>query len=370
MARRQIIIKKQKTVRVSKSEQYLVNFNYLGDEPSPILNYSDTEYGKALNWYNYICTIDDAREYIKEYLKQNNRIDESKLLSKVPDVKISTTAAWIARMSTRGSNLPESAYEFLEKKLQESFKHIQKTDDEPKVGEVISVRERMKERACEIIGDIEIMIDKGETFSLYEWLKKNKIPASYSSMIASHYSSWVQELHDAVNNPDQQLKEAYSYLSEKQLKEKYEHIKSIVDDANKYGDVAKKTRAPRKPRSVSSEKILKNFKYQKEDKNYKVASINPEKILGAQELWTFNTKYKFITVFRAIDRGGFSIKGTTIVNFDPNQSVCKGTGRKTEEIVSQITSSGKIALKKMLEELKDAYFSGRINENTILLKIV
>lgn len=370
MARRQIIQRKQKTVRVSKSEQYLVNFKYLGDEPSPILEYSNTEYGKALNWYNYMCTIDDAREYLKEYLKQNNKTDQAKLLSKIPDVKISTTAAWIARMSTRGSNLPDSEYEFLEKKLQESFKHVQKTQDEPKTGEVISVRERMKERACEIIADIEKMIDKGETFSLYEWLKKNEIPASYSTIISSHYSSWLQELYDAIHNPDEQLKEAYSYLSKKQLKEKYEYIKSIIDDANKYGDVAKKTRAPRKPRSISTEKLLKDFKYQKEDKNYKIASINPEKIIGAQEIWTFNTKYKFITVIRALDRGGLSVKGTTIIKFDEKTSISKSTGRKTEEVVGQITSLSKTALKKILEDLKDAYFSTRINENTILLKII
>jgi SET domain-containing protein len=65
-----------------------------------------------------------------------------------------------------------------------------------------------------------------------------------------------------------------------------------------------------------------------------------------------------------------SVKGTTITKFDEKISVSKATGRKTDEVVTQIATFGKIALKKLLEELKDAYFSTRINENTILLKII
>jgi hypothetical protein len=371
MARRQLIIKKNKTARVTRSEQYIVNSKYLGDEPTPMLIFSEIEYGKALNWYNYMCTLDDAREYIKEFLIKNDRLDQAKLVSKIPDVRVSTTSAWIARMSVREFDLPQSAYDFLELKLKTSLQFVQKTnDDEIKKIEVVSVRDRMKDRASEIIGDIEEMIDINKSLCLYDWLKGNEIPAAYSSMIINHYAPWVQELHDTINNPDDQLKEAYSHLSKKQLKEKYEYIKSIVDDANKYGDVAKKTKAPRKPRSISTEKLLKDFKYQKEDKNYKIASVNPEKIIGAQEVWTFNTKYKFITIIRALDRGGLSVKGTTITKFDEKISVSKATGRKTDEVVTQIATFGKIALKKLLEELKDAYFSTRINENTILLKII
>ena len=144
----------------------------------------------------------------------------------------------------------------------------------------------------------------------------------------------------------------------------------MIADAERYGNVAKKTRAPRKPRAVSVETKLKNLKYQKEDNTFKIASVNPEKILGSQELWCFNTKNKVVTVFRALDRGGLQVKGTSIINYDEKTSFTKRTGRKPEEYVKRVLDGGKIVLRKIMDELKgDAALAYRINENTILLKI-
>jgi hypothetical protein len=145
----------------------------------------------------------------------------------------------------------------------------------------------------------------------------------------------------------------------------------MIDDVQRYGNVTKKVRKPSKPRTISMDKKLKNFKYQKENNDYKIASINPEKIIGAQELWTFNTKYKIVTVFRAIDRGGLQVKGTSIINYDEKTSISKGTGRKPEIVLDKIQNSGKIVLRKLMEELKaDKALQARINENTVLMKVV
>ena len=148
-------------------------------------------------------------------------------------------------------------------------------------------------------------------------------------------------------------------------------LNKLVEDAEKYGSVTKKTRTPRKPRAVSVEKKLKHLKYQKEDNTLKIASINPEKILGAQELWTFNTKYKVVTVFRAIDRGGLQINRSSITGFDEKASESKGCGRKPEIVLDKLQNGGKIVLKKLMSELKtDKPLQVRINENTILMKVM
>jgi hypothetical protein len=119
------------------------------------------------------------------------------------------------------------------------------------------------------------------------------------------------------------------------------------------------------------DKLLKHFKYQKESTEYKIASISPDKIIGCQELWTFNTKNKIVTVFRALDRGGLQVKRTSITGFDEKTSLSRRTGRQTENIVDKIKNSGKIVLRKLMDELKgDLALQERINENTILLKVV
>jgi hypothetical protein len=376
MARRAALIsKKQKTVRISRSESYLVNRKYMGDEPEFLGAMTLGEYGLALNWYNTMCDINDAREYITEYLTKRNRKAEVKLLAKLDNCWVPTTVAWRCRMLNLGYEVPPEGG-FLEAKLAEALGRVAQTTEEPLEGSLSpskrSIQDRMRERQSDIIGDIEELLDQNNNeLELYDWLKAKAIPATYCQAIVDHYSPWLDELIQAYEGGDEQLKEAYSYMNRKELKDRILFFNKLIDDAQRYGNVTKKTRAPRKPRTISMDKKLKSLKYQKENNTFKIASINPEKIIGAQELWTFNTKYKIVTVFRAIDRGGLQVKGTSIIGYDEKTSLTKGTGRQSEIVLDKIQKSGKIVLKKLMEELKtDKPLQTRINENTILLKVV
>jgi hypothetical protein len=375
MAKRPALIgKKSKTIRVTKSEQYIVNKKYLGDEPMLKENFSDGEFANALTWYNYMCTTGEARDYIKEYLKSKGRLVELKMFNRVPDAWVPSTAAWVARMMVRGNKIKPDSISFFERKLSESISKaatvVEPNENKQDDKVVVSVQQRMREKASDLIGDIEQLIDSGEQFSLYDWLKARNVPAAYMQIIVNYYAPWLDELLEAFEGPDAQLKEAYSHLTKKQLRDRVTFFSKIIEDAEKYGSVTKKTRAPRKPRTVSIEKKLKNLKFQKEDKTFKIASVNPEKIIGAQELWTFNTKYKTLSVFRALDRGGLQIKGTTLIGYDEQNSFTKRTGRKPEEYVKKVLDGGKLVLRKVMEGLKDAPLAFRINENTILLRVI
>lgn len=372
MARRQVIARTKKKVRTTKTETYLVNQKYLGDEPAFKNEYSLAEYARALNWYNNMCTVSDAREYIETYLKNTARTSDLKQFKTVSDAWVPMTAAWICRLINRGVKISDSSKKYLENKLNET---IIKRSNEEKTEEVkettVSIQDRVRNKTYDLIGDVEEQIDKNTNFSLYDWLKANEIPATYAPKIAEYYAPVLGELIEASEGKDPQLKEGYSHLTKKQLTEKILFFNSIIEDAERYADTTKKIRKPRKPRTVSVEKKLKNFKYQKEDNNYKIASVNPEKVIGCQELWTFNTKNKLLTVFRAIDRGGLQVKGTSIINYDENNSHTKRTGRKSEQYVHTVLNNGKQVLRKMMNELKgDMAIAHRINDSTILLKVV
>jgi len=375
MARRAVIRKKHKTIRKTKSETYLVNVKYLGDEPSFKGEMSKVEYMQALTWYNSMCTASEAREYLETYLNNQARSADLKKLKNVPDKWINKTSAWIARMISRGISVPEDSRNFLETKLTESFTRIKEKEEKTEFPKnVISIQDRIKEKTHDIIGDIEGLIDEKDTlndFSFYDWLQTKEVPVLYSSKIVEKYVPLLQELIEVSEGKDEQLKEAYKVYSKKQLKEFILFVNMIIEDAERYASNTKKVRKPRKPRTVSVEKRLKNFKYQKEDNNFKIASINPEKILGAQELWAFNTKYKTLTVLRANNRDGLQIKGTSIINYDEQTSVTKRTGRKPEYFIERVLKGGKIVLKKLMDEMdKQSPLAYRINENTILLKVV
>jgi hypothetical protein len=380
MARRApLIAKKTKKIRVSHNESYLLNVKYMGEEPVFNKPLSNLEYANAINWYNCMSDNGDAREYIDTFLNNQGRLSEAKLFEAVPDCWVPTTCAWIARMLTKGYVLPTTAKSFFDEKLSFTLtkaKVEQKFEDNN--NNRVSIQERMKEKQSDIIGQIEEILDKKylysedfKEFSLYNWLKSNQIPASYCPAIVKKYSPWLSELIEAFEGKDDQLKDAYGYLKKSQIKDRILFFNKFLEDASRYCNVEKKTRAVRKPRTVSLEKKLKNLKYQKEDNNYKIASLNPEKIIGAQELWVFNTKYKVVTVFRALDRAGLQVKGTSINNYNENTSLSKGCGRKPEIVLDKLRTGTKIVLKKLLEELKtDKPLQYRINENTILMKVI
>jgi hypothetical protein len=372
MARRPALIaRKPKKVRTTKSETYLVNQKYLGGEPTFAVN-KPMELSRAFNWYNAMCDVNDAREYSVDYFKKINKSEMVKVAKAVPDKLFPMTSAWVFRMLARGAAIDTV---MVDRAIARFSKIKIDSEDEPRLeskpSNVINIQDRIRDKASEIIGSVEELIDKGDEFSLYDWLKANEIPATYAPRIAAFYAPVLAELLEASDRSDPQLVEGYSSFSKKELQVRIILFNSIIEDAERYADTTKKVRMPRKPRTISVEKKLKNFKFQKEDNNYKIASINPEKVIGAQELWTFNTKYKTLTVFRAIDRGGLQVKGTSIVNYDEAASVTKRTGRKPEVYVDKVLNGGKIVLRKLMDELKnDASLAYRINENTILLKVV
>jgi hypothetical protein len=371
-----LIQRKQKKARVTKNEAYVVNLKYMGTEPSHKGDITNVEYITSLNWYNAMSDIKEAREFFNSYLKQQDRLEDIKLLKRVPDSFVPLTAAWLCRMVERGYSLKEKDIVFIEGRLKNAFSHIEPVKEQEKKGEVVSIQDRIKEKASEIIADIEHIVDNRESmrdFSLYEWLKGKQIPATYSSAIVKAYQGWLNELLDAYEGNDPDLKEGYRRQTKSQIAQDIVFFNMIVEDAQKYGDVTKKLRAPRKPRTISIDKKIKGLKFQKEDKEFKIASVNPERIIGASELWTFNTKYKTLTVFRAADRGGLQVKGTSIINYDESNSVTKRTGRKAEYFVERVLNGGKIVLRKLTEEEgigSETPLANRINENTILLKIV
>lgn len=375
MARRPSLIPKtKKKIRVTKSEAFLVNHKYMGDEPTFKNEFDNAEYSRALTWYNIMCTTSDAREYLETYLKNTGRTADLKKFKTVSDTWVNTTAAWIARMINRGVKVGENSQKFLEDKIRFTI-DFHSTEEKKEDGvvktNVISIQDRIRDKANDLIGDVEEMIDKGGEFSLYNWLKANDIPATYAPRIIAFYAPVLGELIEASEGVDPQLKEGYKHFTKKQLEARIQFFNNLIEDAERYADATKKIRKPRKARTVSVEKKLKNFKFQKEDNSYKIASVNPEKIIGCQELWTFNTKYKTLSVFRALDRGGLQIKGTSLIGYDEKNSVTKRTGRKPEYYVDKVLNGGKVALRKLTDEMKnDAPLAYRINENTILLKVV
>ena len=370
--------KREKKKRTTRSEEYLVNVRYLGDEPQFLGDdvLTDLQLTKAYTWYSYMCSASDARDYIVEYMENIGKKNVAKLVKSIPDSRVPITAGWLCRIMSRGGKISDRSKEFLLDRVTRAIERTQsEVRDETQVKvkkPTVDVQASTRDKARDIIGNIESMIDKGEEFTLYEYMQRENIPPVYAGYIAEYYSKMVAELEEVVAGQDSDLKEAYRYTRRLARFEPVDFDRGIVDGASQFADNAKRVRkANRKPRTVSVEKIIKNLKFKKNDQEYKLVSIDPQQILAAQELWVFNTRNRMLTVYRAQDAGGLGVKNVRITGYNETTSISKKL-RKPEETLPQVLSGGKPALRKLMDELttKAGGFSDRLNLDTILLRVV
>lgn len=364
MAKSVLKVRAKKTRRVTKSEAYLVNLKYLGDEPVKVSGRSDLT--RALNWYNAMVEADEAREYLLEFYKNDK--STASMIKRVPDDRLPYTAAWVFRIHERGGVLEEGMLDRAKNFVNQSLKFVTEIKEQKIVSDRPSIQDRVRDRVSDIIGSVEEMIDKGEEIQMYDWLRKNDIPAAHASKISDYYMPVADELMYAI----QENNEGYEKYTKKQLADKLAIYVSIVQDCDRYSGNVKKARAPRKKKAPTAEKLLKHFKYQKESNEYKLKSIDPTQVIGAQELWVFNTNNKVLTVFRARGPAGLTVKRTAIDGYDSETSMSKRVGRKTDEVLKQVLSGGKIVLRKLMDGVSanPTKLADRLSEQVILLRKV
>jgi hypothetical protein len=367
------IATKKKVVRVSRGESYYINKKYYGEEPTWGVDGYKFIYN-AFNWYNTMAEEEEVRLYINDYLKSIKADTEVKKLARVPFMRVPRGSAAVVRIHSRGG--PVDA-EMLDRAKDNILECITKYSEQEKKDETnvvrLSVQDHVTNKVSEFIGEIEEILDKGALdFSMYTSLQSNSFPAALSTRVADYYRPIQQEIADAIAKKDPQLVEAYSSYTKPQMKAKLALYTGIVDDCDKHSGNLRKARKPRKKKAVSPAKKLKVFQYQKEDAALKISSVNPESVLGAQELWTFNTKSKVLSVFRARGPAGLEVNRTAIGGYDVDTSMSKKIGRKTDEVLKSVTTSGKVALRKLFDTINtdQLKFVDRLNSSTILLKVV
>ena len=235
-----------------------------------------------------------------------------------------------------------------------------------------TIQERVKEAAYRMTEEIENAIEGFQTDAENFDPKAFKVLNLLKAVDAKEfYSRDLAELEElASGNADEQLKEGYSHRSRKQIKNLIAFYQEIMAACTMLAQEAKVNRAPRKTKAVPKEKLVAKLKYLKTNEPLKLVSVNPTDIIGAGELWIFNTKTRKLGKYVAAEFQTLGVKGTTITGFDEFKSVQK-TIRKPEEKLKEFKAANKVALRKFLDEINatDTKMNGRINEETILLKV-
>lgn len=229
----------------------------------------------------------------------------------------------------------------------------------------------VKERVSSLISDLEAEVDTfisngyKSDFSPYDWIRLQELKAIHALRISQYYTPLLEEIQASKTDPE--VREGYQHLTKAQLTNYEKFIQDIVDSAATWNSNVKRARKPRKRKVRKADQIVAKVKYCKEFAPLKLVSMAPERVLKAQELWVYDTRYKYLTVYYAANSDGLSIRGTTIKNYDPAASYKKRV-RKPAEVIPMLT--GKRAMMAAMGKLKTKQKKprGRINENVVLLK--
>lgn len=256
-------------------------------------------------------------------------------------------------------------------------------------GPVLTIQQRLNRAALAMTDEIEDALDKAiaspgdfdiANFKPQRILRTREAKPAHAKIIKDLYLGSLQEFTELCGpkkNGDEmydQLVEGYSHYSPKERKLLMMIYQSIVSACDMIIESGKATRKPRIKKPTDKSKAVAKLKYQKEDSDLKLVSVNPVDIIGAKELWVYNTKTRKLGKYVVADEyntgAGLSVKGTSIVNFDANKSLQK-TLRKPAEQLSEFKKAGKVALRKFLEDIKavETKLNGRFNDQTIILKV-
>lgn len=356
---------KPKPKQITRSQVKSIDDKAYGSEPIVIAGL-----GNALNWYNYMASDDQSREWFFTYLKKNYTKNDVALIRKLPKWKVTKTLGNVARILLNGNELPQSNMDYFKDGVQEliqaGMKIVDEVEDAPKP--VIDIQSRVRARADTLITMVEEEIDgvmDGGTFDIYTFLQKHEVTPQVAGYIRDYYLP----MKDETELDDEQVKESYG----KKLAFWRTFYCTFIADCDKFinNKKAVKIRKPREKKAKSAVDLVKNLKFQKEEPSLKIVSVHPTEIVGCKQLWTYNTKYKKLSRYDALGPNGIQVKGTTLIGIDVETSLSKGL-RKPDTSLQSLLSAGKIALRSFMGDLKtsESKPNGRINEQTILLRVI
>jgi len=348
----------------------------------------------AMNYYRLEFSGKDLKPAVIKWMTSIECAEEDIVaFKKTKDNRVNITMGAIASCLLRGMpavradfNKGRDTAAWLRGVIVETIENGKNDKDDNEVVEVKSVgvqssiQDRVRETAYKMTEEIEDAIDgfqkdpeafDPKAFKMLNLLKGKEVKAAHARIIKTFYSRDLAELEElASGKADEQLREAYSHRSKKQIKNLIAFYQEIMMACDMLAQEAKVNRAPRKAKAVPKEKLIAKLKFKKTDEPLKLVSINPIDIIGAGELWIFNIKTRKLGRYVATEFNTLNVKGTTITNFDEFKSIQK-TIRKPEEKLKEFKLANKVALRKFLDEINatDTKMNGRINEETILLKV-
>ena len=394
--------RKKKTVRATRR----------GTNKLPLMP-AKIKWNSAKFYTHYEVESKEWLERVKLYIKNNYDKAVVSNINKLPDWKIGGKSHWACAAYCL-ENIPsivpleykEGIHKWILELAEEGAAVAQEKKAEEKTKKnvyVPTIQERIRDQSIDMIEDIDDWLETWITdpatfdpkaFDFKKHFDKLQPSQAHARKMKTFYDGVLNDYDELERMPTAgqlkkmdehtqdmwaQLKEGYAHLKKADIKKFRTAIEELMAALDFIIDSAKATRKPRKAKPKSATKLVEKLKYAKTDEKYKLASIDPTLVVGASELWVFNTKTRKLGKYVAAnidpkgmgrEGSGLSVKGTTIIGFDEAQSIQK-TIRKPDEVLKEFKAAGKVKLRTFMDNINsvDTKLNGRSNPDTILLKV-
>jgi len=353
--------------------------------------------------------ITSAKASPNTYLSVTAGIYARMMLNGMPNTNPKHDAHWASCKGCHGDTVTPVS-DFINKQIAISIREgakvvevKQEIAEETKNVYVPTIQERIRDQALIQSEAIDEWLDGWFTdrkkfnpkgFDFKKHFLKEGVTQAHARKIKGFFENEIADFKDLERMPTkgqlakmsehdadmwEQLKEGYAHLKKADIKMFVTAIEELLSALNFTIEASKATRKPRAAKPKSADKLVAKLKFLKLDEKYKLASVNPIDIIGANELWTFNIKTRKLGKYIAKNPdptgmgrvgSGLQVKGTTILGYKENESIQK-TLRKPEQQLKDFKSSGKVKLRTFLDDIAttDTKMNGRINLDTVLLKV-
>jgi len=210
-----------------------------------------------------------------------------------------------------------------------------------------------------------------KAFKMVNLLRGKGAKAAHARFIKTYFKRGQDELLElASGDADEQLREAYSHVSKKNIKKLIDFYESIMTACDQIAAEAKLNKKPRAKKSVPAEKVVAKLKFKASDDKLGVTSVPPAQLVGAQGAIVYNTKTRKIGVYTALNSNGLTVKGTTIGNFTEKST--QKTLRKPEVQLREFKDQNtQRRIETWIKNIKatEIQLNGRLNADTMILKV-
>jgi hypothetical protein len=242
-----------------------------------------------------------------------------------------------------------------------------------------TIQDHLKEKAGEMMGDLEQMFDdyidegmpkafKQKPFTV---LNESNLGPQFINKAIGYWEGLKDEMLELQAGECEQLNEGYAHWNKIQVRNVIKFIEVIIADCNGYLQLKKSNKKPRTRKPVSPEKLTRKFKYLKEDTTLNIKSEKVTELAEAGEAWFYDTKKrKLIHVVADQYSKTFTVKGSTLIGIDASKTVQK-TLRKPVEQLKEFIKASVPNKRKFYDSVKavEIKYTGRGSDNLLLLSI-